>query len=127
MTAKKLEPTAPIDLSPETLAGLVAIWQQRLRLQDWDLDVNYVRGYDMSDRLSYGEIDVFQEKKFAKIDLLTAGDAFPGGYHGYDLERTLVHELLHIHLAPLRDDSKMVFEEQAIHAISVALVDAYRK
>lgn len=47
-----------------------------------------------------------------------------GGMRLYNIEETLIHELLHLHFAPLDiSESLTLAEEQAINAIARALVN----
>jgi hypothetical protein len=43
-----------------------------------------------------------------------------------DMENALVHELLHLHFAPLEDSSGNLFTEQAIESIAPGLITALR-
>lgn len=66
------------------------------------------------------------KKRQAVINLRDPMDFDPGWFGTRDMELSLVHELLHLHLAPWSPEAQTeedVFEEQAIHAISLALVN----
>ena len=115
-------------MNNEQLAALCADWQRRLRLQDWDVTVLMVPVGDMDSCSHCGNIKYYLNTKEAKVSLLD-----PAHYCGlgkYDIEVTLVHELLHCHFAPFaaRDgSSKDSAQEQAIDAIAKALVGAVRE
>lgn len=118
------------------LQALCACWQSRLRLQDWNVTVKIVRARDMPSAVSNSAACCEWQlcKRRAVIRLLDPLDAEPEGpwpYSDEDQERSLVHELLHLHSAPYDDfkiDSrKDVALEQSIHAISLALVELERR
>ena len=114
------------------LSALCAEWQARLRLQDWDIEVERVRHWRVGSA-SLGEVDVYRGKRTAKIRVLFPEDEEPGSWPTNDEETTVVHELLHIHFDPLEppniDWSSPVgiAIEQAVHALSVALVNLKRE
>ncbi|MBN3875211.1 hypothetical protein [Nostoc sp. JL23] len=98
-------------------------WQQILGLMDWDVSVKIVSA-DYLDEAE-GQITWDLGKKIADIKLVK-----PEGYpfdamRPYDMEQTLVHELLHLHFAPFNADTglKAISQEQAINAIARALVN----
>lgn len=106
-----------------------AYWQRVLRLQDWEIEVNVARAYHMRlDGLAECHWQI--KKRMAVINLQDPIDFDPGWLGDRDMELSLVHELLHLHLAPwspqegTEDD---VFEEQAIHAMSKAFVELERR
>ncbi|MHC5779681.1 hypothetical protein [Nostoc sp.] len=99
-------------------------WQQILRLMDWDVSVNIVSYEEMPEGVE-GECQFVINNKTANIKLIK-----PEGYpfdalRPYDMEQTLVHELLHLHFAPFNIDTglKATSQEQAINAIARALVN----
>ena len=103
-------------------------WQRRLRLTEWTITVEIVRG----DRLSrggqrlLGECEVLSTKQIAVIRLLDHNDFIPdnGFVTFHDMELTLIHELLHVRLNGLRDGVEAVeelSEERAVHALSQTL------
>ena len=114
------------------LSALCAEWQARLRLQDWDIEVERVRHFRVGEA-RLGEIEVLRSKRAAKIRVLFPEDEEPGSWPTNDEETTVVHELLHIHFDPLEppniDWSSPVgiAIEQAVHALSVALITLKRE
>lgn len=106
------------------LEALCAKWQRILRLQDWDVVPKLVRWHEMpTDRL--GECDHRLSKKMAVIRVLDPNDAPPNNAWPHDPEKTLVHELLHLHFAPFRaepDTPADVAQEQVIDTLARALV-----
>lgn len=107
-------------------------WQKKLRLQDWNVQVEVCRANDMP-REALASIEHFEERKDAKLYLLAPCDVplvenhfLRGEAANYDI--SIVHELLHLHLIPLSEYDnpvKRVAEEQVVNALSRALVAAY--
>ena len=107
-------------------------WQKVLRLQDWIVDVSIKRQSKMFTEDSQGSVHIVIDRKEAHIQLLDPED-YPNTWP-QDHELTLVHELLHLHLEPLRVVANLdrastwqVAEEQAICSISSGLVNLIRR
>lgn len=99
-------------------------WQEILRLQDWDVKVAVCRSRDFVVKEGQGECSWVLPAKRAVIKLLDPVD-YPEVRWEQDHERTLVHELLHLHMVPFKPDSDTLendMMEQAICAISEALI-----
>lgn len=121
-----------LDKVEEMLQAECLLWQQRLRLQDWNVQVKLCRLNEISGGDALANITHYEERKDAVMRLLAPMDIplvkeeFLGcEASNYDL--SIVHELLHLHLIPLSDynnPAKRVAEEQAINAISRCLVEA---
>lgn len=128
-------------LSGTELCELAAEWQKRLRLQDWRVKVKYVRMCEMSDRDDRnGECLWNIAAKSATIRVLLPEhrnvSSGPAGVnddeYATDEEMTLVHELVHLHLADWwdtngTDDLHKRALENAVYALSEALVLAKRE
>lgn len=104
-------------------------WQGVLGLEDWDIRIDIVRYFQM-DKGSMGEVRRANFKKIADITLLDPQDYSPSFMREQDMEKTLVHELLHLHFWGSRppgakEDERG--EERAIDAIASALVGLHRK
>lgn len=102
------------------------LWQEILRLQDWDVEVKVVRHFDLPEDCS-GDMGPFSRKKHARMRLLDPRDYNPRWKPDMEPEVTIVHELLHLHFQPLvnrRKKRQRLAEEQAVHPISCALVRA---
>lgn len=114
-----------------TLRSLAKMWQKRLNLSDWDVVVNIARKDDMPEE-SQGACHYQAVKKQAIIQVIHPDDYEGGGHWNQDMERTLVHELLHLHFAEktpyaeLSKDYLELVEERVIEATSQALVDLRR-
>ncbi|WP_136604659.1 hypothetical protein [Paenibacillus dokdonensis] len=108
-----------------------AEWQRILRLQDWIVDIGISRSRDMNLDNAQAEIVPCLPKRMATVRILDSVDYPPDCAEPQDMELSLVHELLHIHLFPLfadrEDEMRLIAEEQAIEAISRGLIYLYRK
>jgi hypothetical protein len=109
------------------LTKLAKEWQYRLRLNDWDVIVEYAPPEGMSDAGVVGNCRCIQEHKNARLRLLHpkfyVGQAMT--YSFRDFEHTLVHEFMHIHLDGLDiPKERMREEEQVINIVAGALVAA---
>jgi hypothetical protein len=108
----------------EALRDRCTYWQKVLRLQDWDVKVSLVRQWDVPN--SFGTCEPYLEKRIAKVKILdVVDDGDPDNFEDFDQERTLVHELLHIHFETFSakpDTSKAVAQHQTIQVLSSALV-----
>jgi hypothetical protein len=102
-------------------------WQKKLRLQDWELDIFYVDPEQFSKEGSCGEVRAHVNRKIGVIgigrpELILERDP---DYCNHEIEDTIIHELLHLHLnpfTPFDDDLGMLAVEQAIEAISRVLL-----
>ena len=107
------------------LNALLAKWQAIMRLQDWDVGIRYIRGYDMGNDL--GRVTYTHTKKQANIRVLDPDDADPEWLPQQDIEQTVVHELLHLHMEPWHaEGTDHLLMEQAVDAISGTLINRDR-
>lgn len=117
-------------LTEDQLRGKCAEWQKILRLQDWIITLRITRQRDMNLK-GNAEIEATLPKRMATIRILDPVDYPDGLAEPQDMELSLVHELLHIHLFPLfadrEEEMRMIAEEQAIEAISRGLIALNRK
>ena len=103
-----------------------AIWQRRLRLSDWDVEVKIVRKRQLvENRLA--QISIEWHHKHAIIEMMDPIDWHDEHGRLQDHEFEIVHELLHLHTGAMHDDLDSRAEEQAINCIAGALIKAYRK
>lgn len=108
---------------------LLAEWQRILRLQDWNIKIDIRRDREMELQSSMAEVHWTIEKKAAIMHLLDPID-YQNDYFPIDHEVSIVHELLHLHMAGFDakfDTPEGVAQEQAINAISTALVFLKRR
>jgi hypothetical protein len=99
-------------------------WQRRLRVQDWQVSIYFVRGSDIQGKA--GQCYSQFSKKQAVIRLTELADA-DGWDYPYDIEKTIVHELLHLVMAGIDPESKKTgleldMEEQAVDTLATALI-----
>lgn len=111
----------------EQLTTRLAFWQRVLRLQDWEIQASIVKIREMRDADEDGCCEWLHAKKRAVIRILAEADYPAGVDWPQDQERTLVHELLHLHVGsfcrPEEGSKEEEIMEQAIHALSLALLD----
>jgi hypothetical protein len=84
------------------LPELCVFWQKVLKLQDWDVKIAIVHYHELDDGHLFGQSSWDIAKKFATIKILDYRDYHPGHWWDRDQEGTLIHELLHLHLAPFK-------------------------
>lgn len=117
-------------LTEDQLRAKCAEWQKILRLQDWIVNVSICRERDMKNNGCCGEVEWTLEKRMAQVRILDPVDYPESAMEGHDMEETLVHELLHLHMAPFQpdreDELRYCALEQAIDAISRGLVQLKR-
>jgi hypothetical protein len=115
----------------EELAILGRWWQEKLKLQQWEIVFQLVP----KKHTSFVDIDcqarVFWKRAGLQAQVMLmrhedwASEEFP-----HDMEKSLVHELLHLVFAPFAaegEDTEMdIAQEQAIQIISRALIDLKR-
>ncbi len=119
--AKLVRQLTSVVLTEKQLHQCLAKWQKILRLQDWDIRLHLARHSEMHNGQASGEISVFDLKKIATIHILHMEDFnLIGAAETQDMEYTLVHELMHIYLHPMK--CRQVDEEQAVHRLATALV-----
>jgi hypothetical protein len=108
--------------------ALCEYWQGILRLQDWDVKVVIARGREfVTGEGSQGECTWQLPTKQALIKLIDPIDYPTDTKWPYDPEKTLVHELLHLHFAPLGlSDDKEIEQEQAIDLIATGFLKVHR-
>jgi hypothetical protein len=104
------------------------VWQQRLNLKDWNLRARLVHP-DALEPKTLGNIRWNTDARAATIGVLST-------YH-YDLqdqamlddmEFTIVHELVHLHLASLpRSEASRRVEEHAVNELAKALLNLAKR
>jgi len=100
-------------------------------LNDWDIKIFIARERDMFNPGTQGGCRWELKNKMAIIKILDPVDYDPDIPWEQDMEKTLVHELLHLHFAPFdkyeADCMEGIVMEQAIDAIAKALVETKRE
>jgi hypothetical protein len=105
------------------VAQKVQVWQERLNLKDWNITFELVRP-DKLEPKTLGNIKWDSDVKTAKIQVLSSYD-YQLPYHEMldDMEFTVVHEMVHLHLASLpRSDASRRVEEHAVNELAAALL-----
>jgi len=104
------------------------VWQKRLKLQDWSISVKLAPVTHLRPK-TLGNINWDRKQKTAVISVMSPNDyKLRGQAMLDDMEMTVVHELVHLHLSglPRSDDTKKV-EEQAVNMLADALIRLDRK
>jgi hypothetical protein len=106
----------------------LAVWQQRLNLQDWKISIVMAHQYELKPK-TLGNIHWESDKRTAVIRVLDAADyKMPFREMLEDMEFTVVHELIHLELSSLpRSDASRREEEHAVNQITDALLKLDRK
>ena len=110
-------------VTTEKVHDWLHVWQKRLRLEDWKIDVKIVRVWEL-EQGTLGHIDWSIPHKTATIKVLNPADyELPKDKIPADIELSVVHELVHLHLSvlPLNKSSRNA-EEQVVSMIADALV-----
>ena len=111
-------------MSLEELRERCAYWQQVLRLQDWDVALRVCRKWAMGREASLAYVEVYEEKREAHITFLDPMDYDPEGWPQEEMEQSLVHELIHLHLWPFNPRAgtpQWTAMEQAVNALAQAV------
>ena len=107
------------------------LWQKRLGLEDWKITVAMARSADLRPK-TLGNIHWDLEKKTALIHVLDPADyKLPFNDMLKDMEFTVVHELIHLELAPVlsdlqRTDANRRTEEHSVNRMAEALLQLER-
>jgi hypothetical protein len=103
------------------------VWQKRLNLEDWKISVTLARSSELRPK-TLGNIHWDLDKKTATIRVLDPADyKLPLKEMLHDMEFTVVHELIHLELAPVlsdvqRNDANRREEEHAVNHMADALL-----
>jgi hypothetical protein len=107
------------------------VWQKRLDLQGWDVSVVVLRADGLKPK-TVGNIHWDRDKKTASIRILDPADyQLPLAAMLQDIEFTVVHELIHLEMAPIlsdlpRTDANRLEEEHAVNQMAEALLQLDR-
>ena len=103
------------------------VWQRRLNLQDWNVSVVVSRAGELKPR-TLGNVHWDLDKKTAVIRVLDPADyRLAPSLILRDIELTVVHELIHLEIAPAladlhRTDANREQEEKAVNRMADALL-----
>lgn len=107
------------------------MWQKRLNLESWNVVIAMARATELKPK-TLGNIHWDSDKKTALIHVLDPADyTLPFEAMLKDMEFTVVHELIHLELAPVlaplqRTDENRRDEEYAVNHMAQALLDLDR-
>jgi len=121
-----VEPSTPQEresFAEKYVRDKLQIWQQRMDLTDWNLHVNLVRPASLEPH-TLGNINWDTGAKQATIGVLSAYDyKLPFRSMLYDMEFTIVHELVHLQLASMpRSEASRKIEEHAVNELASSLI-----
>lgn len=103
------------------------VWQKRLTLQGWDISVVVSRASELKPH-TLGNIRWDLDKKTAVIRVLDPADyRLPFASMLRDIEFTVVHELIHLEMAPIlsdlqRTEANRMEEEHAVNHMADSLL-----
>jgi len=98
------------------------VWQNRLNLSRWKVEVRIVRASELNpDTLGHLKWNASDHSALIKVlnplDYDLPPDQIPA-----DIERTVVHELVHLQLSNLPRNGSKIVEEQVVNDITEALL-----
>ena len=115
-------------LAENYLRRRLALWQKRLKFQDWTITLVMSHPSDLR-RGSLGNIRWDPDKKTAMIRVLDASHyQMPFSATLKDMEFTIVHELTHLELSSLtrnfksRSEESFSEEERAVNSLAAAMM-----
>jgi hypothetical protein len=111
----------------EELQAKCEEWQKRLRLQDWIVKCKIVRQRDMTNETAAAEVKHYIKKKQAAIRMRDSIDYPDECITDQDMEWDLIHELLHLYLAPLHTDETDEVVEQIVECLASSFIALYRE
>ena len=106
-------------------------WQRRLNLRDWNISVVVARASELKPK-TLGNIHWDTTKKTAILRVLDPADyELPPAEMFDDMEFTVVHELIHLELAPVlsqfpRNEANRRDEEHAVNQMAAAFLQLQR-
>lgn len=110
------------------IEAILDAWQGKLGLSDWDIRIALI-GAENIVSPSFGNVEWDVYHRVARIEVLDP-DQIPEDLQFVtdpDPQRTVIHELLHLHLAhamgEMAAEADDVRVEQTINAITYALLD----
>ena len=131
-SASAVSPRERTAMAQNFASEKLSLWQKRLNLEDWKLGVEVVRATELKPR-TLGNIHWDTDRKTAVIRVLDPADyrmAEPEMLN--DIEFTVVHELIHLELAPVlgpltRSDANRREEEHAVNNMADGLLKLDRR
>lgn len=119
--------------SEPELQSLLKEWQKTLRMQDWDFKLSVVKQYDIPNE-AQAWCKFVLAKRATIIKILHPDDYDPSTMGSQDMEKSLVHEMLHPLMAQFESGEsntqgtmEWIAKEQVIDFIAQALVGLKRR
>jgi hypothetical protein len=112
----------------EELRARVKYWQSVLRLQDWDIDVQFQHMSLMSGFSAQAHLDQYHKK--ALISIATEESYNCNLTHDQDMEEGLVHEIIELLFAPFKNNKMNLIhisQETAINMLTCGLLRLHRE
>lgn len=113
----------------QAVTDLCRKWQEILKLNDWEIIVEIARPNELSEPDREGECFVNLPKGEALIRLLDPKIPYDFTFQ-YDVEKVLVHELLHLSFAPFEpedDPLRHDLWERLIERMAKTLIALHRQ
>ncbi len=137
--AQTVEVRGPVIASPESQSTTqlaqhfvderLAVWRQRLKLEDWKISAVMTRKTSLAPQ-TLGGIHWDKHKRSAEIWVLDPADyALPFHEMLDDMELTVVHELMHLELTslPRGQANRGAAEERAVSGLADAMLALDRR
>lgn len=107
----------------EKLEERCRYWQQVLRLKDWTIRIRFTSVGEIN---SQGQVDMVAKSASARI-IICPYEYTPDGLMRDPIEKTIIHELLHLHFDWIRTDLNRedILEEQTIDKLAWALLEQH--
>ena len=126
LSALPASPSTPEDreaAAQKFVSQRLAVWKERLNLRDWSVSAQLVRPSSLEPK-TLGNIRWDLDRKEATIGVLSSYEyQLPWQEMLNDMEFTVVHELVHLHLASLpRSEASRRIEEHAVNELASALL-----
>lgn len=103
------------------LARLMRKWQKILRLQDWTIRIDYATPGDMHEEAAIGQVHWSLLTRTATVKIVPEAMWSELARTSCTTEGVVVHELLHVVLAPTDiPDERKREHEQAVNALEEA-------
>lgn len=103
----------------DIIGSISRLWQQLLRLDDWDLDIKIVRAW--KEPQAYAVIRADGIEKHATMSFVDPRDWNPEELSGDAVENTVVHEQLHLFFREAGYEYDEEKEERVVHRLARVL------
>lgn len=110
----------------------IELWKERLQLRDWTIYARIVDQWDVVNELGSVKVHLVARQAFVDLAPKSAHEALMFKGQLADMERSLVHEMIHIYFHPIwpageeSDSLKIQMGELAVDGLANVIVNAYR-